>query len=104
MTEIEIKSLKTQIELYKGIVDCDRMILHTVQSTASNVFEDIIRPKMYIKDGQETVELTIEEFKGIRNTLMKLSSNEGFAQMNSYIKSQYIEPKNEKQRILSMLK
>lgn len=103
MTEIELKSIKAQIDLLKGIKEADNMILHTVQSTASQILNDVIKPKMYTKEGQTTVELTVEEFTKIRVALSQLSSEEGFGQMNGWIKEKYIEPKKEKHRILSML-
>lgn len=103
MTEMEEKSLKAQIELYKGIRDADNMILHTVQSTASQILNNVVKPKMYTKDGQTTVELTVEEFVKIRVALAQLSTDEGFCQMNAWIKEKYIEPKKEKQKILSIL-
>lgn len=103
MTEMEEKSLKAQIELLKGIKDADNMILHTVQSTASRILNDVVKPKMYTKEGQTTVELTVEEFAKIRVCLAQLSTDEGFCQMNGWIKEKYIEPKKEKQKILSML-
>lgn len=103
MTEMEEKSLKAQIELLKGIKEADSMILHIVQSTASQILNDVVKPKMYTKEGQTTVELTIEEFAKIRVALAQLSTDDGFCQMNSWIKEKYIDPKKEKQKILSML-
>jgi len=103
MTVMEEKSLKAQIELLKGIKDADSMILHTVQSTASQILNDIIKPKMYTKEGQTTVELTVEDFTKIRVAFARLSSEEGFCEMNTWIKEKYIEPKKEKEKILSML-
>lgn len=103
MTEIEEKSLKTQLELLKGIKDADNMILYTVQSTATKVLKEVVNPKMYTEKGQTTVELTVEDFDKIRVCLTQLSSDDGFGKMNEWIKEKHIEPKKEKQRILSML-
>ncbi len=103
MTDIEEKSLKAQIALLKGINDADRMILHAVHSTASRVLEDIIKTKIYTKEGQTTVEFSVEEFNKILLAFTHLSSEEGFSQMNTWIKEQCIEPKKEKEKILSML-
>lgn len=103
MTAMEEKSLLAQIQLLKDIKDADSMIIYTVQSTASQVLNEVIKPKMYTKDGQTTVELTVEEFTKIRVALARLSSDEGFGEMNGWIKEKHIEPKKEKQKILSML-
>lgn len=103
MTELEEKSIKTQIELLKGIRDADAMILHTIKGTASQILNDIIKPKMLIRDKQAIVELSVEEFNRIRVALTQLSSDEGFGEMNSWIREKCIETKKEKQRILSML-
>lgn len=104
MTEIEEKSLKAQIELYRGVCDADRMIIHTIQSSAQTVFKGIIDPKMYFKTDQKTVELSVEEFTTIRLLLGRLSSNEGFKELNGWISDGYINPKEEKLKILSMLR
>lgn len=100
---MEEKSLKVQIQLLIGIKDADNMILHIVQSTASQILNDVVKPKIYTKEGQTTVELTLEEFAKIRVCLAQLSSEEGFSQMNAWIKEKYIEPKKEKEKILKML-
>jgi len=104
MTEIEAKSLKTQLELYRGIVEADSMIIHTVQSTASRLLSDVITPKMKFKPGQETVELNMTEFIAIKSVVSMLSTDGGFCMMNDWIKASYITPKEEKQKILSMLR
>lgn len=102
MTTIEEKSIKAQIELLKGINHADNMILNLVQSSASKILNEIIESKTLKKD-QTTVELTVEEFTKLRVILASLSSDEGFCEMNSWIKEKYIVPKKEKQNILSML-
>ena len=104
MTEIEEKSFKAQLELYKEVCDADRMIIHTVQSSAQTVYDNIISPKMYFKSDQKTVELSVEEFTTIRLLLGRLSSNDGFKELNSWISDSYIKPKEEKVKIISMLR
>ena len=103
MTEMEVKSLKAQIELLKGITDADSIILHAVQLTASQILNNVVNPKMHIKEGQKKVELTVEEFAKIHVCLTQISSEEGFCQMNAWIQQKYIEPKKEKNKILSIL-
>ena len=103
MTKMEEKSLLTQIELYKEIASIDTMILYMVQLTAQEVLNKVVKPKMYTKSDQTTVELTVEEFAQIRVALAKLSSDEGFKEMNLHIEHQYIKPKEEKIKIIRML-
>ena len=102
MTKIEEKSLNTQIELLVAIKEADSVVLHIIQSTASEILNEVVTP-MFTKEGQKTVELTVEEFTKIRVVLAKLSSDEGFSQMNTWIKEKYLEPKKQNQKILSML-
>jgi len=103
MTEMEEKSLKTQIELLKDINYADTMIIRVAQGNAMQIFNEFISPKMYTKDSQKTVEFTVEEFAKLRVEIVKLMNDEGFAKMNDWINLKYIEPKKEKQKILSML-
>ena len=102
MTEIEIKSLKTQIELLKGIEQDNNMILHTIRTTTSQVLSDVIKPKTQLKQNQTTVELTIEEFTKIHSHLVRLSSEEELCQINSWIEK-HIDSKKDKRKTLSML-
>lgn len=102
MTEIEVKTLKAQLSLLKEISTIDRMILRCIQDTASSAL-DIIKPKRFYKEDQKTIELSISEFEEILKTLQKLSTDKGFEEINSWIKNQYILPKEEKLKILSLL-
>lgn len=103
MTDVEEKSLKAQIELYKGIQETDNMIIYTVQMTANKILNDIIKPKMYTKTGQTTVELTVDEFTEIRVAFAKLANDDGFEELTPWLTEKYLNPKKEKQKILGML-
>jgi hypothetical protein len=104
MTEIEEKNYKAQIELYEGIRDADNMIIHTIQNAAMGILKKIIEPKMFFENDQKVVELTTDEFTELRVLLARLSSDEGFEQLNGWIAKNYLAPKSEKLKILSILK
>ncbi len=104
MTDVEIKSLKTQLTLCESIMDADKMIIYTIQDTTKAIFEKIIKPKIYRKDNDAIVEFTIEEFNELRVQLTNLISDEGLKELNSWIDKRYISPKQENKKILSMLK
>ncbi len=104
MTDTEEKSLKAQLLLSKEINSANDMIIHTVQSEAAQVLREIIDPKTITKKNKEVVEIPVDEFTKIRMLLHHLSSNGGFERLNKYIKSNYIDPKKEKQKILDMLR
>jgi CHAD domain-containing protein len=103
MTEIEEKSLKAQLTLLEDIKEADNMIIHIVQSTVAQLYSDVV-DYISIKEGQETVELKVEDFNKIRKVLKQLRNQDGFGELNSWIREKYIEPKKEKLKILSMLK
>ncbi len=102
MTKLEEKNLKTQIELLEEIVQADDMILHLVQSESRSVLKEVIEPKMFMEEGQKTVEISAEEFTKLRLILARLSEK-NFEELNSYIKESYIDPKKQNKKILSML-
>jgi hypothetical protein len=103
MTEIEEKSLKAQLSLLKEIRAIDNMIIYTVQSTAAAALKKLIEPKMFLKDKQEKVEFTFEEFAELKLELTKLASDDGFKELNAWIEKDYLMPKIEKAKILGML-
>lgn len=103
MTEIEEKSLKTQLTLCKEIRECDNMIIHLINDKAKTTYKKVVESKSYIKEGQENVEFTIDEFNQIKDTLQQIMNKDGMCKINSWIKEQYILPKEEKLKILSML-
>ena len=51
----------------------------------------------------ETIEFTIEEFETLKKGLKKLDSDEGFKYLTSSFNEDYLIPKKEKLKILSML-
>lgn len=103
MTTIEEKSLRTQLELLSQIERCSDMIIYLMQKTAENVLKSVIQPHMYIKDGQTTVELTVDDFTELRVALVRLASDAGLREINSYIESSYLTPRIENKKILKML-
>ena len=68
------------------------MIIYLIQSEASTVLNDIIDSKIYTKEGQKTVELSVEDFSDLRLSLQKIATDEGLKRLNNYIKAQYIDP------------
>lgn len=60
MTEIEQKSLKTQVNTMKEIQDCDRMILHYVRWKISNEVSKILKDSKEIGDGN--IEISGESY------------------------------------------
>lgn len=104
MTEMEEKSFKTQIELYKNINEYDNMIIHTVHDVAARLFDKIVQPKIFMKEGQTNVEFSPEEFMQLKLALIHLSSDEGFNELDESIRERYISPKKEKLKILRMLR
>ena len=102
MTEIEIKSLQAKLELSNEIRYIDKMIIHYVQNTAKELLKNILNPKYYTKEN-ETIEFTIEEFETLKKGLKKLDSDEGFKYLTSSFNEDYLIPKKEKLKILSML-
>jgi hypothetical protein len=104
MTPIEEKSLNAQITLSKEIITIDNMILHLVQNHVNDVFTKIIQPKTYdIKSDQDKVEFTVDEFKKIKTVLEELKDEKGLVNINSWIDRDYLAPKEEKMKILSLL-
>lgn len=55
MTEIEIKSLKTQIQLLNNIKDCDNMVLHLIQDNANTCLK-------VINGKKDDLSFTVDEF------------------------------------------
>lgn len=104
MKDAEEKILKAQVVLFQEILDIDDMIINTIQNTSRRVFNDVIKDKMFFNEGQETVVLTADEFNQIRVVLARLSENDGLKQLDSYINQSYFKPKEEKLKILRMLK
>lgn len=105
MTEIEEKSLKTQLKLSEEIHNADRMIIHLVRSSGRQLLQTISQ-KSYLKEGQTTVELTVEEFTNIRVFLARLSEqspNSEFGRINDDMVSTYLQEKETKMNILRML-
>ena len=102
MTEIEIKSLQAKLELNNQIRYIDKMIIYYVQNTAKELLKNILYPKYYTKEN-ETIEFTIEEFETLKKGLKKLDSDEGFKYLTSSFNEDYLIPKKEKLKILSML-
>lgn len=102
MTEIEQKSLNAQVQLLKDITECDHMILHLIQGKAHSIFSDIVRPA-YLSQKEGKVELNVEEFLKIYEALQMFATEEGFAKINNWIESKYIEPKKIYKKTLSLL-
>lgn len=105
MTEIEEKSLKTQLELYRGVVSDYSQICATVNSVASVVINDLMEIKEKREDkSSPNVVLTPEQYKKLMDRLNSLSSRENFKHMNNWIQEMHIAPMDEKFKILNMLR
>ena len=102
MTEMEEKSFKAQIKLYDEILSADRMIMQYIQEKAQQirkVIEDNAR-----KSDDYSLNLSKEESQKMYSDLSNLTSEDGFCDINSHIKSYYIEPRKTKIEILNLLK
>ncbi len=103
MTEVEQKSFKAQLELYKRIKECDSMIIHTIQSNSSFILRELRDVKKIVDGDEKTYQLTEKQYDELLNLLKCISSTDGLNNLNAWIKESYITPKNESQKILSML-
>lgn len=104
MTNIELKSLQTQLQLHKEVRDADAMILHLVR-TEARLLLDLIKNKMFFEEGQTTVELTNDEFAKIRLFLARLSATASDSDFSaiSDIMGTHIIQKSLKEQIIRML-
>lgn len=103
MKDAERKNLETKLFLAEEIMQADMMILHNIRYDAGNLMSSIIEPKMFFKEGQETVELTAEEFTKLRLFLAHLDLKVNkLGGLNNCI-TKYVDSKEEKQKIFNML-
>ena len=103
MKNPEIKNLETKLKLYEEVQNADNMILNHIQNACGLVLSQIIKPKMFFKEGQETVKLTADEFTQIRVLLARISLNDYMKEIGSGMVKEYLNEKREKLRIIGML-
>jgi len=103
MKSSEVKNLKTKLKLYEEVHSAESSILYNIQNEAGMALKKVIEPKMFFKDGQETVELTAEEFTQIRLVLARISLNDGLKELGHGLVERYLNEKSEKLRIIGML-
>lgn len=103
MESAEIKNLKTKLKLYEEVGTANHMILYNIQIAAGVMIRKVIEPKMFFKKGQETVELTTDEFTKIRVLLAQISIDNELEKLGDGTVGKYLSEKNEKLRIIAML-
>jgi hypothetical protein len=102
MTDLEIKNINAQLTLHKEIKAAENMILYYICSDASKLLNEVIKPKMWLKDNQKTVELTTDEFNQIRQFISRLDQK-GLKELGNGHVEKYIDEKEVKSKILNML-
>lgn len=108
LTPIEEKSLKAQLSLANDIINCDRMIIKSINDFAYGTFAKVVNP-IYINmrnaknASEDKVEISISDLNEIKHALKTLSSYGELHGINSYIGENYLTPKEEKLNILKML-
>lgn len=94
-----------QITLYEDILSADNIIKYQMNCAVNKILKELVESKYPIKDGQETVEFTVEEFNKLWSVLNNLSKSETMhKEFDSWVNSDYIKPREEKIKILHILK
>jgi|AntRauMFilla1563_2_1112583.scaffolds.fasta_scaffold12744_1 hypothetical protein len=102
MTDIEIRSLKTQIELLKEINDSNKQIIYLLTTHAESIIRQHIQPNAYMKNDQKVVEFKCDDFDKLRVELDKMTSK-GLRELNGWI-HEYIDSKTQAEKIFNLLR
>lgn len=104
MASAETRNIKTLLTLYEEVQQADHMILHSLRVVCSDLFEKIIKPKMWIKEDQETVILSVDEFNKIRRVFACISFEANALNQLDNMIDYYMKEKEKNEKIIQMLK
>jgi hypothetical protein len=75
MKDTKLANLKARVKLLEDIKQADHMLMYSVQTQARILFDEVIKPIMYVKNGQTTSELPVDDVVKLRVFLANLFEN-----------------------------